>query len=44
MNDWQGDLAEKWEVVLSFAPENQFKDICYFIKVCGTNDKKKGGN
>jgi hypothetical protein len=43
MNDWQGDLAEKWEVVLSFTPENQLKDTCYFIKLCGGGDKKKGG-
>jgi hypothetical protein len=43
MNDWQGDLAEKWEVVLSFTPENQLKDTCYFIKVCGRNDRQKGG-
>ena len=39
MNDWQRDLVEKWEVVLSFTPENQLKDTCYFIKVCGRNNK-----
>lgn len=43
MNDWHPDMVEKWEVILSFTPENELKDTCYFIKVCDCKDKKKGG-
>lgn len=42
MNDY-GDKPEKWQVILYFTPENQLKDTCYFIKVCGRNDRQKGG-
>jgi hypothetical protein len=43
MNDWHPDMVGKWEVILSFTLGNELKDTCYFIKVCGDIDEKKGG-
>jgi len=37
-----GRTAEGWQVVLYLTPENQLRDTCYFIKVCGHGDKQKG--
>jgi len=37
-----GRTLEGWQVVLYLTPENQLRDICYFIKLCGYEGNRKG--
>jgi len=44
MTDWQPDEVAEWLVIVKYTPDNQAKDVCYYLKAVDCNSKKsKGG-
>ena len=39
MYDWYPGIDKHWEVVLRYSPENQLRDVCYFLKVCSSKNE-----
>jgi hypothetical protein len=42
--EYEKYVVKKWEVVLRFTPENQIKDICYFLRIPNCRNKSKNGD